>query len=139
MGFISNVETEFSKAVAWFKKVFKKLPAWNVAAATAINLSAPILESLIAVFDPAVAPLVDPIIGRVQSDFAAISSLVAKGDVTNLPTFINAVKADLPTLLTVGQITDPATVTKVTLATNTIIAELEAVLAAIPAVQAATA
>jgi hypothetical protein len=127
------IVTEFDKAKAWFAKVWKKLPAWNVTAGVALNVTAGVLEGLLAAFDPTAAVLIDPIVQKIQTDFGTVASLVASANFTNVPTFIAAIKADLPTLLTVGQVTDTATVEKVTADTDTVIAELDAILAAIPA------
>lgn len=133
MDLIKGIETEFSKVKTWFAKVFKALPAWNVIAATALNVAAPLVETIVDLANPAAGAILTPILTKIQADFGTVASLLASGNTTNLATFLNAIKTNLPQLLVAAQITDPDSVAKSTAAVTTIASEIDAILAAIPA------
>lgn len=127
------IVTEFEKVKAWFSKVFKKLPAWNVIALSALNTAAPLVETIVDLADPAVGAVITPIVTAIQADFGTVASLVSSANTTNLTTFIAAIKTNLGTLLTEAHITDTTSVAKAEAAFTDITSELEAILAAIPA------
>lgn len=133
MDIIKDIETEFSKVKTWFSKVFKTLPAWNVVAATALNVAAPLVETIVDLADPAAGAVLTPVLTKIQADFGTVASLLASGNTTNVSTFLNAIKTNLPQLLAAAQISDPASVAKSTAAVATITSEIDAILAAVPA------
>lgn len=125
MTFFKNIED-------WFKKVFKNVPAWNVIALSALNVAAPLIETVLALADPAAAAVVTPIFTAIQADLGTVSQVLATGSTTNLASLLNSVKANLPALLTAAHITDVASVEKANAAVAAITSELEVILAAIP-------
>ena len=125
----NKLVTEVEKIGAWFLKIFKKLPAWNVTALAALNVAAPYVEGVLAVVDPAVASVVDPIIQIVQTDLGTVSSLLAAGSTANLTTLLTAIKDNFATLLSEAHVTDPASVAKA----NAFLSEIDAIAELIPA------
>lgn len=130
--------TEFEKIGSWFKSIFKKLPAWNVIAMSALNVAAPLVETIVDLADPAAGAALTTILTAVQSKFGTVASLIGSANTTNLATTLTSIVDDLPTLLTVANIKDPASVEKATAAVTSIAAELQAILAAIPSTSTAT-
>jgi hypothetical protein len=130
------VETFFSKIGKWFQSVFKKAPAWNVVALSALNVIAPLFETITDLVDPALGAIATPIITTIQSKLGAASQLIASADVSTLPTVLQSIVADLPQIESLVNVEDAATKTKVTAAVTTITSELQAILAAIPVTNA---
>jgi hypothetical protein len=127
----------FSKLESFFKKVFGS-STWERTAETAITITAPLLETLVALTagEPAAAALTG-VIKQAENDLAGTAVLLqqaqlgdgtAKTQATNM---IAAVDTNLQTLLTDAQIKDPATLEKVTAVVNTVSGELQAILAAV--------
>jgi hypothetical protein len=123
------IVTEAEKITSWFKKIFEKLPAWNVTALSALNVAAPYVEGVLEVVDPAVAAIVDPIVPVVQADLGTVSSLLTPGSTVNLSTLLASIKANFSTLLSEAHITDPASVAKGNLFLN----KIDAIAGLIPA------
>jgi hypothetical protein len=125
--------TFFKSIGAWFAKVFKKLPAWNVIALSALNVAAPLLEDVLKLADPAAEALVAPVLTRIQGGLGTVSGLLTGGSTKNLASELAAIKAEFPDLLTAANITDPASVSKANSILAVITAELDEIAAAIPA------
>jgi hypothetical protein len=121
--------TFFKSIGAWFAKVFKKLPAWNVIALSALNVAAPLLEDVLKLADPAAEALVAPVLTRIQGGLGTVTG----GSTKNLVSELAAIKAEFPDLLTAANITDPASVSKANSILAVITAELDEIAAAIPA------
>jgi len=126
MSFFKNIET-------WFAKVFEDAPKWNVVALSALNIIAPIFETVFTLVDPAVAGIATPIITQIQTDLGTTSQLLASGNASGLTGLLNSIKANFATLLKEAHITDPASVSKANAAEATITSELEAIISSIPA------
>ena len=127
--------TVWSKVEAWFKKVFSKAPGWEKTASAVLTYVAPLLETVIALTagEPAAAAIAT-VVGKVQSDMAVAAVTIEDANASvSLTGVLTSIQTNLSSLLTAGQITDAATVTKVTAVVNTIIAEIKAVAAAVPA------
>jgi hypothetical protein len=132
---MSNVIVSiFDDIGAWFKKVFKNAPSWEVTALSAINTVAPEAEIILTLVDPAAAAIVTPVVTEVQADLGTIANLLKSGNTVNLATFLTAIKSNLSNLLTEGHITDPASVTKATGIVNAIIGVVESIAAQVGAV-----
>jgi hypothetical protein len=123
----------FSKIDNWFKKVFKKSTAWNVVALSALNVVAPLIETVLDLADPAAGAAVTPIFTEIQTDLGTVSQLLSSGNTSNLSALLNGIKSNFSALLTEAHITDPASVAKAQAAQATITSELEAIIGNIPA------
>jgi hypothetical protein len=97
---------------SWFSKVFAKAPKATAAALSVLNTAAPLFEAVIAVVDPAAAVIVDPLVTVIQADLGTVSQLLAQGNITNVSSFLAAIKSNFSTLLTEGHVTDAASVAK---------------------------
>ena len=133
------IVTEFDKIEAWFKSWWKKLPAWNVVAMSALNVAAPLVETILDLVDPAAAGVIEPIITEIQSKFGTAASLISSANTTNLSTTLTSITTQLPTLLSLANITNPASIAKASAAVTTISSEIEAILASIPSASVGTA
>jgi hypothetical protein len=123
----------FSDIKAWFTKLFKNVPAWNVIALSTLNTVAPDAELVLSFVDPAAEAIAGPIITEVQADLGTLATLLKNGSTNSLSTFIAAIKANLSSLLTAGHITNPTSVAKATGIVSAINAELDSILASVPA------
>lgn len=123
----------FKKVEGWFAKVFANAPKWNVTALAALNIIAPILETALSLADPAVANIVDPIITQIQADLGTTSQLLAAGSTQGLAGLLTAIQGNFSTLLKEAHITDPNNVARATALEQEFSAELQTILAAIPA------
>ncbi len=61
----------FAKVKAELKKLFTHAPGWEASAAATLTYVAPMVETMVALVDPAVVPLVNTLIAKVQSAMAA--------------------------------------------------------------------
>jgi hypothetical protein len=101
-----------SNVKSWFSKVFKSAPKDTAAVLAVVNCAAPLFEVAIAVIDPALAPVADPIITEIQADLGTVAAMLKAGNITSIGTFLTAIKSNMATLLTEGHITDTASVAK---------------------------
>lgn len=102
----------FDDVKSWFSKVFKNAPKAAASALAVLNTAAPLFEAVVAVVDPALAVVADPIITIIQADLGTVSSLLANNQITSVASFLAAIKSNFSTLLTEGHITDAASVAK---------------------------
>ena len=121
----------FSTLEADFKKLFGKSANYSHMALAAITYAAPFVEGVLTIVDPALVPVVQPIITRIETGLATAYSLSTQGasSAATLSTTLASVNADLSTLESVAGIKDVATQTKLA----TILSEVQAVIALIPA------
>ena len=122
----------FGKIENWFKKLFSHVPAWNVIALSALNVVAPLVETILDLADPAVGAIVTPIFTEIQADLGTLAQTFSAGSTTSVSALLNSILTNLPNLLTAAHITDPASVAKAQAAAATITSELQAILAALP-------
>jgi hypothetical protein len=124
----------FSKIEAEFKKLFGKLPSWDVTASRVITVIAPILETALLLIDPAVEAVVAPIITEAQADLATASVIVSDaGPAPSLQNALASFTTNLTAIEAAAGIKDAATQTKFQAAVTVINGEVQAILAAIPA------
>ncbi|MGO8792921.1 MAG: hypothetical protein ACLQVL_36800 [Terriglobia bacterium] len=102
----------FSDVDSWFKKVFSKAPNVTATALAVLNTAAPIFEAVIAIVDPALATVADPIITTIQADLGTVAAMLKNGNITGVGSFLSAIKANFSTLLSEGHITDTESVAK---------------------------
>jgi Flp pilus assembly protein TadB len=124
---------------AWFKKLFGSTK-WEKTASSVLTYIAPLLETIVAlVAGQPVEAAVAAIVAEIQGDLAAASALIANANVLGVSpvagaiNLLNSVKANLAELLAAAQVKDTAVQQKITAIANSIIGEVEAILAAIPA------
>jgi len=133
MSFITSLENDFEKAGAWFEKLFGKASTWDKAALTAITIAAPLVEGILAVVDEPLELIVAPIITTVETDLTTAATLVSSA--TANPTLtgaLNAVVNNLSGLLEIAEVKNSASVAKITTNVNAVVADIKAVLAALP-------
>ena len=102
----------FDDVKSWFTKVFKSAPKATAAALSVLNTAAPLFEAVVAVTDPTLAVVVDPIVTVIQADLGTVSSLLANNQITSIGSFLAAIKGNFSTLLSEGHVTDAASVAK---------------------------
>lgn len=102
----------FKDVEGWFAKVFKVAPKSATAALSVLNTAAPLFEAVIAVVDPSMAVVADPIIAVIQADLGTVSSMLANDQITGIGSFLSAIKSNFTTLLSEAHITDSTSVAK---------------------------
>jgi len=129
----------FGSIGKFFKKAFGSEQTWERIASTALTVVAPLTETIVGLTagEPAGAA-VAAIMTEIQNDLAAVNAVVntAGGSSATVESTLKSVIANLQSLLTAGHIKDPATLSKVTVIVNTLTAEIEAILQAMPTVSA---
>ena len=124
----------FARVAAELKKLFTHAPGWEASAAATLTYVAPMVEMVVTLVDPAVAPAVNALIGKVQSAMAAAAVVIKDaGPAPTLLTYLNAVKRDMAQVECLAQVTDPSTAAKLTALVATIMGEIEATLAEVGA------
>lgn len=108
----SEIVVIFDDVKVWFSKVFKAAPKDTTVALSVLNTAAPLFEATVAIVDPALAAVTDPIITIVQADLGTVSSMLANGNITGIASFLTAIKTNFSTLLSEAHITDTASVAK---------------------------
>ncbi len=125
----------FSKIGLWFKKVFGSEAAWERIASATITVIAPLVETIVSLTasEPASAE-VTAVVNQIQGDLAAVNLVItsAGGSNVTISSLLSAIETNLQTLLTDGQIKDPATLAKVTSVVDLVIGEIQAILKVIP-------
>jgi hypothetical protein len=131
----------FHGALAFFKKVFTNTD-WTHAAQVAIQLSAPLVETLaVQAGGPGVGQEVTGIMNEIKTDFGVAA--VTLGQIQAAPGNVNAItllrntlvsiKTNLQGLEQLAEIKDPGT----KLTVSTIVGEVDAILTSVPAPAAA--
>ena len=124
----------FAKVKAELKKLFTHAPGWEASAAATLTYVAPMVETMVALVDPAVVPLVNTLIAKVQSAMAAAAVVIKDaGPKSTLITYLNAVKSDVALVESAAGVKDPAAAAKLTALIGTITGEIEAILAEVSA------
>ncbi len=124
----------FAKVKAELKKLFTHAPGWEASAAATLTYVAPMVETVVALVDPAVVPVVNALIAKMQSAMAAAAVVIKDaGPRPTLITYLNAVKGDLAQVENAAGVKDPAAAAKLTALIGTITGEIEAILAEVSA------
>lgn len=128
----------FGRVKAELKKLFTRAPGWEASAAATLTYVAPMVETVVTLVDPAIAPVVDALIAKVQSAMAAAAVVIkAAGPAPTLVTYLNAVNNDLAQVESVAGVKDAATAAKLTALVATITEEVNAILTEVSAAKAA--
>lgn len=129
MSFFSKIAAAEHTFAAWAEKtleaLFTEAPKIEQVASTILTYVGPAIQTIVtAEAGSAAGSVVSSVLKQAQSDLTAVSGLIYDfGATPSAANIINAVKANLGALLTVGHITNPtsvATVTKVTNELNTL-------------------
>jgi hypothetical protein len=139
---MSKLGTFFSRVEGFFKKVFGS-SKWEKTASTTIAIIAPLLETVLTLTAGApAAALVAAVVATVQKDLAATAVLIDDVDAggasvatgpQQIANLLNGIKANLGGLLSVAEVKNSAKIAEITTAVTTVTAEVDAILAAIPA------
>ena len=123
----------FGKVKAELKHLFVHAPGWEASAAATLTYVAPLVETIVVLVGPEAAPLVGALIQKVQSAMAAAAVVMKEaGPAPTLVTYLNAINGDLAQVASVAGIKDTAVSLKLTTTVNTIKAEVNAILGAVP-------
>jgi len=140
MGILSSAKSVFEKAGAEIEKLFGGSASVEQKVQATITFVAPLVNTVVVLADPAIAPTVAKVISTVQADLALVSTVVqgatpAPGSsaATTATTALNSVKTNLSELLTDSGVKNSANFSKISAAVNLIIAEVEAVLSGLSA------
>lgn len=120
----------FARVKAELKKLFTHAPGWEASAAATMTYVAPLVETLVTLVDPELAPVVNALIVKIQSAMAAAAVVIKDaGPAPTLVTYLRAVQNDLAQVQSAAGVKDAATAAKLTAVIETISAELNAILA----------
>lgn len=140
------MKTLFSHIKSFFTKLFGSTN-WERVAVNTLAVVGPLLSTLVTLVAGApAATLVSKIVATAQSDLQTVSSLVtavqsgtATGAAAQLQNLLAGVKTNLSSLLTAADIKDVDTQAKVSAIVNTVIEEIDAILAEVPTTATAAA
>jgi hypothetical protein len=129
----------WDKVETAFKKLFGSA-SWEKTTSSVLTYVGPLLETLLSLTDPAVAPLVTGIVNTVQSDLATVSAVVSGATATppanELQAVTNAlgsIQTNLAALLSAAGVKNSANAAQLTAVVDTIIGEVKAIAENIPA------
>ena len=135
MSILSGFKSFFEKAGAELEKLFGGKASFEQKVQSVIAYVAPLVNTIVALADPAISPIVNGVISTVQSDLATISTVVTQGTAPagspaaqTATTALNSIKSNLSGLLTDVGVKNSASFTKIEAIANTIIGEIEAIL-----------
>lgn len=144
MSFFGGVESFFKAVGHTIEKLFGKAGLAQTLSAT-ITYVAPILNTILALADPAVAPLVAHIISIIQADLATVQTVIQQGTPAPGSPAEAAIKAalasvneNLASLLAMSAVKNSTKVSQITAAVGLITQETNAALGALET-QTATA
>lgn len=139
MSFISF----FDKVGSELKKLFGST-TWEKQAQGVITYVAPLLETVLALADPPLAPLFQKVINTIQADLATVSAVVSGAQVPAGSTTAATVKAalgsiqtNLSSLLADADVKNSTKATEITAAVTGITSEIDALASSMPAAIAA--
>ncbi len=131
LGWIEGKEkTLYEDLKAFFLKVDADEPKIEKAAATTLAVAAPLVGTIVglAAGEPAAAEI-ETIITDVQTEMANVqTTITAAGSAPTVTTALNAIVANLKSLLTGALIKNPTTLGKVSTVATTVIGEVEAII-----------
>lgn len=129
----------FSKVWSAIRTFFGSAPAWTKQVSTVITLITPLLQTLVALTaGTSDADAVKKIVAEVQAGLKTLGDLVAQGqsDGTTLDkvvAILNSIASNLSALLTAGHVKNDRLRTNVEVTVQTIVGEVQAVLAVLSA------
>jgi len=115
---MNKVETFFEKIGSWLKLHFKNLPSEEVQVSSAVNYVAPFVEELDSMVDPALAPVINPILDKIKTGLAALATTISQAQTpagaANVSSILGSLTSNATALESAFQVKDAATQTKVT-------------------------
>lgn len=128
----------YERVKAELKRLFTHVPGWEASAAATLTYVAPMVETVVTLVDPEVAPAVNGLIAKVQSAMAAAAVVIkAAGPAPTLMTYLNAVNSNLAQVEQAAGVKDPATAEKLNAVLQTITGEVNAILGELASAKAA--
>lgn len=120
----------FSKLKAEIELLWKKAPAVEVAAASAINYVVPFVESLDEVITPELAPILNPILDKVKVGLTALKvTIQGAGTAPTISSIVGSINTNLTALISAAQIKDTAVSAKIQAVATLVTGELSAITA----------
>jgi hypothetical protein len=138
MSFFGKIEHVFEEVETEAKRILGNSATWDKTASATLTFVAPLLETVLALTAGAPASAAaSKVVSRIQTDLAIAATVISTGEATpTLTGALNDIQTNLSGLLKVAQVSDPVTVAKVNAVTNTILAEVKAIVASLPTVTA---
>jgi len=132
---LTKIKTFFEKCWDFLKTEAPKAATWEKAAATALNVTAPLLDELVGLTaGEAAETVVSNVIAQVKKDMADASAVLAGsgGSGATLTTALGSIQSNLSTLLTDADVKNATKFSEIESTANTIIGEIEAVASSMP-------
>jgi len=127
----AGTKTFLAKAEAEFVKLFGKAPSVLQAASTFVTFATPMVIGVEALLAPEAEPETLVILGAIKTDLAALGAAAqSEATASTAGQALTNLQTNLPALLAVGEVKNPATVSKITEAVTAIGGELNAFAAA---------
>lgn len=133
-----SLKSFFESVGEEFKKLFGKVPTLSQTIRSVVSYVAPLVETGIALADPALEPVVADVVSTVQADLATVSATAGQVNVapgtaaaTTISTALSAINSNLSGLLEVAEVKNSAEITKIKAAVTAITGEIGAVLASL--------
>ena len=109
-------------------------PAWVNGANAVLQIGIPFVQEAIDLDDPALAPVVDPVLGRLKIGMATLSLMAKQGGThPTLLSTVQGLQTNLAQLEAAANIADPATKAKIAANVDLLASELQALEAMLPA------
>jgi hypothetical protein len=126
-----SLKTIFESIESDFAKLFSKAPTVLQVVETDIAVVAPVVETIIALTgNEAAAAAITVVVNQVEVDLTtALTVIKTSGSSPNVKSVLQAVVANLGSILSAGDIKDAATLAKVEAAVNLVVSELNVVIA----------
>ena len=126
-----SLKTIFESIESDFAKIFSKAPTVLQVVETDIAVVAPVVETIIALTgNEAAAAAITVVVNQVEVDLTtALTVIKTSGSSPNVKSVLQAVVANLGSILSAGDIKDSATLAKVEAAVNLVVSELNVVIA----------
>jgi hypothetical protein len=135
MSFVTlNLKTDFEKISHLFSQFFKSEPNWAAVAETDLAFAAPVVNTLVTLLaGPQADVAVASILSSVQKDMVLATKFIqALDNSQNLTDVLNSIVTNLQGLLTLSDVKNHTSSTQITGYVNGFIAEIEAIMAAMP-------
>ena len=118
----------FSKLKAEIVSLWKKAPAVELAAASAIDYAVPFIESLDTIILPEYADELNPILDKVKVGLTAVKVTIQDaGPNANLSTIVGSINTNLTALVSAAQIKDAVLAQKIQAVATLVTGELSAI------------
>ena len=120
----------FESLESWLKSHFSKMPAIAVKVSSVVNYVVPFIEELDVLVDPAVAPLVNPILDKLKVGLGALATTISDASpsgTANVKSILASLSSNSAALLSAFQVKDPATKDRATAVINLINGEVSAI------------